>query len=293
MPYHKILKNQIEKLLPKECAENENLKPFFNSISNYYLTFERDKQLSEHAYQVSENEFLNATALLEASNKELESFSYSVAHDLRTPLRSLNGFSQLLLDSYNDKLDADGKRYLNRIKESGLRMSELIDDLLQLSKITRQKAEKKTINLSNIVNTIVKDLSDSSFTELKPRLTIENNVLAEGDEHLLTIAFKNLLENAFKYTSKTCNAEIVFGKVINGNESIYFIRDNGVGFDMQYADKLFQPFQRLHNSGEFSGTGIGLSIVSRIISKHSGKIWAESKINQGATFYFTLNKQHD
>lgn len=293
MPYHKILKNQIEKLLPKECAENENLKPFFNSISNYYLTFERDKKLSEHAYQVSENEYLNATVQLEEANKELQSFSYSVAHDLRTPLRSLNGYSQLLLDEYKGKLDDEALRYLNKIKDSGLRMSELIDDLLLLSKITRQKAEKKTINLSGVVNKLVNELSEYLPSENKPVFVIQENIFAEGDEHLLTIALRNLFENAIKYTSKAIQPEITFGKTIKDNSDIFYIKDNGAGFNMQYADKLFQPFQRLHNSSDFTGTGIGLSIVSRIIGKHSGKIWAESEVNKGATFYFTLNKQHD
>ena len=292
MPYHKILKNQIEKLLPKECAENENLKPFFNSVSNYYLTFERDKQLSEHAYNVSENEYQNVTALLEVSNKELESFSYSVAHDLRTPLRSLNGYSQLLLDEYNGKLDAEGIRYLNKIKDSVSRMSELIDDLLQLSKITRQKAEKKTINLSGLVNGLVKELCEYLPSENIPVFIIQENIFTEGDEQLLSIALKNLVENAIKYTSKAIQPEITFGKTIKDNIDVFYIKDNGAGFNMQYADKLFQPFQRLHNSDDFTGTGIGLSIVSRIIGKHSGKIWAESEIDKGATFYFTINKQH-
>jgi hypothetical protein len=290
MPYHKILKNQIEKLLPKEYAENEDLKPFLNSISNNYLTFERDKKLSEHAYQVSENEYLNATAQLEVANKELQSFSYSVAHDLRTPLRSLNGFSQILLEQYTGKLDDEAIRYLTKIKDSGLRMSELIDDLLQLSKISRHSAETKTVNLSTIVNIIVKEWSEFILPELMPICIIEENILAEGDEHLLTIALKNLLENAFKYTSKVNKPEISFGKINIDNESVYYIRDNGVGFNMQYADKLFQAFQRLHNSSDFSGTGIGLSIVNRIISKHSGRIWAESELNKNTTFYFTLNK---
>ncbi len=234
-----------------------------------------------------EDELRARTLELQASNRELESFSYSVSHDLRAPLRALNGFSRILLDDFNELLPESGKGYLNRIREAAQQMSHLIDDMLRLSRITRAEMRHDQVNLAEMANWIVDSLKTHE-PERAVTVNIQNNLLAQGDEGLLRMAIENLLNNAWKFSAKTNSAEIEVGKIIVQGKETFFIRDNGIGFDMNYADKLFAVFQRLHSPSEFPGTGIGLAIVQRVIHRHGGRIWAESEPGKGATFYFTL-----
>ncbi len=224
---------------------------------------------------------------LEQANKELESFSYTVSHDLKAPLRSIIGFSRILLEDYGDILDEKGRDYLERIFSSARRMQELIDGLLKLSKIGRAELYISQVNLSKMCMDILQDLKT-----LEPARQVETviaeNVTVFGDRNLLRAAMENLLQNAWKFTSKNLRAKIEFGVENSEKGCVYFVRDNGIGFDMAYAEKLFKPFQRLHSESEFSGTGIGLATVQRIIQRHGGKIWVESEENVGTTFYFTL-----
>jgi PAS domain S-box-containing protein len=228
------------------------------------------------------------TAQLEAANKELESFSYSVSHDLRAPLRSIDGFSQALLEDYGETLPPEGRNYLERVRLAAQRMAVLIDDLLALSRVTRTPLQTRFINLSQIAGEIAASLQESQ-PERKAMITIMPDLMVEGDPRLMRIVFDNLLGNAWKFTSKQEHTSIEFGQKSRTKERIFFVRDNGVGFDMAYADKLFGVFQRLHSVSEYPGTGIGLATVHRIITIHGGRIWADSKAGKGATFYFTIN----
>jgi PAS domain S-box-containing protein len=234
-----------------------------------------------------EDELRARTLELQASNRELESFSYSVSHDLRAPLRALDGFSRILLDDFHDSLPEEGVGYLNRIREAAQYMAQLIDDMLRLSRITRAEMRKDPVNLAEIASRIVDSLKTHE-PERAVNVNIQDNLLAQGDEGLLRMAIENLLNNAWKFSAKTNPAEIEMGKTLIDGKETFFIRDNGVGFDMNYADKLFAVFQRLHSPREFPGTGVGLAIVQRVIHRHGGRIWAESEPGKGATFYFTL-----
>jgi len=224
---------------------------------------------------------------LEEANKELEAFSYSVSHDLRAPLRSIDGFSQVLLEDYADKLDDQGKDYLRRIRAASLRMSQLINDLLTLSRVTRAEIHFEEVDLTTIVENIAAELKERQ-PDRNVKFIIAQNVKAYGDSHLLRIVLENLLDNAWKFTSKHKDAVIEFGAKECEGKRVYFVRDDGAGFDMAYVDKLFVPFQRLHEQDEFEGTGIGLATVQRIVHRHGGKVWAEGEVEKGATFYFTL-----
>ncbi|WP_190908697.1 PAS domain-containing protein [Anabaena catenula] len=232
------------------------------------------------------------TAELTAANKELESFSYSVSHDLRSPLRGIDGFSKALLERYEDQLDEKGKHYLTRIRSGTQRMGELIDNLLQLSRVTRSQMRPTQVNLSAIAHEIAQELSESN-PERQVNWLISPDLIVSGDHQLLRIILENLLNNAWKFTSVKIqsNIELSCMNCQRNNTSLlaYFVRDNGVGFDAAYANKLFQPFQRLHTVEEFPGTGIGLATVQRIIHRHGGDVWAESLVGEGATFYFTLH----
>jgi signal transduction histidine kinase len=227
------------------------------------------------------------TAELQAVNKELEAFSYSVSHDLRAPLRHINGFSQALLEDYEDKLDETGKGYLNQVREASHEMAQLIDDVLQLARVTRTDMRREPINLSEIARKVIDDLRRGQ--EDRPvAIDIEEGLMAKGDKRLMQIVLSNLLGNAWKFTSRQEQTRIAFGQTKQNGQSSYFVRDNGAGFDMEYVGKLFGAFQRLHTVGEFEGTGIGLATVQRIVSRHGGRVWAEGKLNEGATFNFTL-----
>lgn len=226
------------------------------------------------------------TAQLEGTNKELEAFCYSVSHDLRAPLRTIRGFSEVLLEQYRPQLDARGQDYLRRTCDAGLQMDKLIEDLLKLSRLGRSEVQHAEINLSAIAQQIAGDLAKTEPGR-QVQVAISPHVIAYGDERLLRLVIDNLLRNAWKFTRKQPEARIEFGRG-NGEGSPYFVRDNGVGFDMQYASKLFGVFQRLHSAAEFAGTGVGLAIVQRVINRHGGRVWADAKVNSGATFYFTL-----
>ena len=244
-----------------------------------------EHELIQHQEQLEEL-VAKRTKALELANNELETFSYSVSHDLRAPLRSIDGFSLALLEDYSDKIDETGQNYLERVRNNTKRMGELIDDILKLSSISRSKITKERINLSQLTKQIT-----NSYKENHPdkpiKWDIEENIFANGDKQLILILLENLLGNAWKYSSKRDLPEIQFGKLENKN--IYFVKDNGAGFDMKYSKNLFGVYQRLHGSDEFEGTGIGLATVKRIIQHHGGKIWAEAKIDNGATFFFTLD----
>jgi PAS domain S-box-containing protein len=237
--------------------------------------------------KAAEEDLRQRTAELEAANKELETFSYSVSHDLRAPLRTLDGFSEMVLEDYGDKLDEAGKDYLNRIRNASHTMSELIEAILKLSRISRAEIHGEKVNLSNITKSIADGLKQSQPLR-QAEFIIEPDLIVKGDAALLRIALNNMLENAWKYTSKCSPTRIEFGINEKKGEKVYFIKDNGIGFDMQYKEKLFQPFQRLHTGNEYPGTGIGLATVQRVIKRHNGRIWAESEIGTGTTFYFTL-----
>jgi DNA-binding response OmpR family regulator len=225
---------------------------------------------------------------LEAKNEELESFSYSVAHDLRAPLRSLDGFSLALLEDYSEKLDVEGRQFLQYIREGAQQMATLIDDLLALSRVTRSEFRRERVDLSEIAQAIVERLRQTQ-PERSVEITIAEGLVEEADPHLLVIVLENLLGNAWKYTGKRAQARIEVGASLHGSSRAFFVRDNGAGFDMAYASKLFGVFQRLHSPREFEGTGIGLATVQRIIRRHGGRIWAEAEVDRGATFHFALS----
>jgi PAS domain S-box-containing protein len=227
------------------------------------------------------------TAELERANKELEAFSYSVSHDLRTPLRAIDGFSQALLEDYAPQLDDTGRDYLTRVRSGAQRMGRLIDDLLKLARVSRAALNHESIDLSSIALDIVNDLRTASPGR-EVDIKIAPGLVAVGDAHLIRIALENLLNNAWKYTGKRAAAHIEFGQRSQNGESCYFVEDNGAGFDMAYAGKLFGAFQRLHDAKEYPGTGIGLATVQRIIHRHSGHIWADAALDRGSVFYFTL-----
>lgn len=225
------------------------------------------------------------TAALEETNKELEAFTYSVSHDLRAPLRSIDGFSLALLEDYEDKLDATGVDYLQRVRKATQRMGVLIDALLKLSRQTRGAVEVEKTDLSIIVKNIL-DLYREKNPDRHVECDIEDNVICEADPRLMEVVIDNLLGNAWKFTRNEPVTKISFGAKSMDGKTVYYLKDNGVGFDMQYSEKLFSEFQRLHTSEEFEGTGIGLATVRRIITRHHGKVWAESKPGEGAVFYF-------
>ncbi|EEF60327.1 PAS domain-containing sensor histidine kinase [Pedosphaera parvula] len=227
------------------------------------------------------------TAKLETANKELESFSYSVSHDLRAPLRTIDGFSRMLIEDYGDKLDETGKSYLEFISSAAHRMSQLIQDLLELSRVTSSQIHRNEFNLSALTETVAGELRQQD-PERKAAFYIQPDLMVNADQRLMRIVMENLLRNAWKFTSKIPAARIEFGMFARDTEKVYFVRDNGAGFDMAFADRLFGVFQRLHPEADFAGTGIGLATVHRIIGRHGGRVWAEGAVDQGATFYFTL-----
>ena len=236
----------------------------------------------------AEEELRLRNTQLEAVNKELESFSYSVSHDLRAPLRAIDGFSLAILEDYGTRLDEDGKSHLERIRTAVSRMGRLIDDMLNLARIARSEMVRDTLNLSKLAEDVVSDLRAADAPERKVSVSIVPDLIVSGDRNLLRIALHNLLGNAWKFTASRADASISFGRTTNGHEPAFFVRDNGAGFDMRYADKLFGVFQRLHSDATYPGTGVGLATVQRIIMRHGGRIWAEAAPGHGATFYFVL-----
>jgi len=227
------------------------------------------------------------TDQLETANKELEAFAYSVSHDLRAPLRGIDGWSQALAEDYKDSLGEKGMQILNRIRSETVRMGQLIDDLLKFSRETRSDIKWQEVDMTAIAQTIADRLQQANATR-QIKFVVQPGIKAVGDPRLLEIALTNLLDNAVKYTLESPHAQILFGEVYQQGKKVFLVRDNGIGFDMAYAHKLFKVFQRLHKSSLYPGTGIGLATVHRIITRHGGRIWAEAQANQGASFYFTL-----
>ncbi|MHB1100637.1 MAG: sensor histidine kinase, partial [Burkholderiales bacterium] len=225
------------------------------------------------------------TLQLEAANAELEAFSYSVSHDLRAPLRSIDGFSEILLRKHAEQLDDTGRDYLGRVRRAARRMGELIEDLLQLSSVTRTEIRKESVDMSRIVESVIREFDAG---ERRIEWVIRPDIEVLADARLMKIVMENLLGNAWKFTVSRPLARVEFGMYEQEGEKILYVRDNGVGFDMKYAGKLFGAFQRLHKFEEFEGTGIGLATVQRIVRRHGGRIWAEGEVNVGATFYFSL-----
>jgi signal transduction histidine kinase len=226
-------------------------------------------------------------ASLSAANEELQAFSYSISHDLRTPLSAIKGLTSFLIEDYNDNLDETGRDYLAHIIKSTDQMSRLIEDMLSLFKISRKEMIMQNVNLSALSMEIIDELKKSQ-PHRQVDISIQSNLLAHGDEQLLKIVLTNLLHNAWKYTTKVLHPCIELGQFVKGNQTVFFIRDNGAGFPMEHISKLFKPFQRLHSEEEFTGTGIGLATVQRVINRHGGRIWAEGEVGKGATFFFTL-----
>ncbi|MGH7515097.1 MAG: sensor histidine kinase [Gemmatimonadales bacterium] len=226
---------------------------------------------------------------LEHKNRELESFSYAVSHDLRAPLRRIESFSRAVQDSHADRLDEAGRHYLERVREASQQMSQLIDDVLYLARVTRAEMREQEVDLSGLVSLLLDRMRETE-PDRALEAKVRPGVTVLGDGQLLRIALQNLLENAWKFTARTAAARIEFGLTNVAGEPSYFVRDNGAGFDMAYADRLFGPFQRLHLQSEFPGTGIGLATVQRIIHRHGGRVWADGMLGQGATFHFTLGR---
>lgn len=248
----------------------------------------RDLESANRELAETNRELASANRELAGTNAELQSFSYSVSHDLRTPLRSIEGFSQIVLEDYADRLDEEGRGHLERVKAASRHMSNLIDDLLDLSRVTRKPLHRQTVDLSALAREVAAELR-AADPDRRVTLDVEENLRTEGDAGLLRVALENLLSNAWKFTAGKEEARVEFGSDI-GEESTYYVRDNGAGFDMNYAGKLFGAFQRLHPAEEFEGNGIGLATVQRVIRRHGGRVWAEGTPNHGATFYFTLPK---
>ena len=239
-----------------------------------------------------EHEIRRRTQQLEVANQELASFNYSVSHDLRTPLRAIDGFSLAIFEDYHDQLDETGRDYLQRIRHASQRMGRLIEDLLTLSQIVQQSLELESVNLSLLAAEIEQELR-AEFPEHPVNFTIEPELIVTGDQRLLRAGLARLLHNGWKFTTTNAarhavGANVTLGKTVQGNETIYYVQDNGCGYDMAYAEKLFIPFQRLHPSDEYPGTGIGLAVAKRVMLRHGGRIWATSELAQGTTVYFVV-----
>jgi light-regulated signal transduction histidine kinase (bacteriophytochrome) len=229
------------------------------------------------------------TAQLEEANQELESFAYSVSHDLQKPLRWIDGFGNILATGHGERLDAEGQELLNRIRAAARRMSAMVDDLLTLSQVGRGKLRREDVDLGRLAQEII-DEQRRAEPKRDVRISIASGLLVHADPRLVRIMLENLISNAWKYTGQRRHAAIELGRQAPG-EQVFFVRDNGVGFDMAYADKLFRPFQRLHSSEEFAGTGIGLATVQRIVARHNGRVWVEADVGKGATLFFSLGER--
>ena len=238
----------------------------------------------------SEEELIRQKTELARSNAELENFAYLIAHDLRAPLRGLNGFSHILLEEHAEALDEDGRDLLGRVRDGALRMGRLIDNLLELSRLTRAPMRRQRVDLSALAEAIAADLRREGEGR-RVEFEISGGLTAEGDARLLEVALRNLLDNARKFTAREPNPRVEFGAAERDGHTVFFVRDNGVGFDPAYSDKLFGVFQRLHAPDEFEGTGTGLAIVERVVERHGGRVWAEGAVDRGATVYFTLSPE--
>ena len=270
-----------------EPATLEAAQAFFSEVSSVFEMTSRGYRDANESLRARNQELEQAKEAVEATSRELESFSYSVSHDLRAPLRSIDGFSQALEEDNGAQLDDIGKGHLKRVREATRRMSALIDDLLRLARISRGELTREIVDLTPIVKGIFERLRRSDPAR-QITLQVPEHVMARGDPKLLGVAFENLLSNAWKFTARKPSATIEVGMKAPG--AVYFVRDDGAGFDMKFVDRLFGAFQRLHSQSEFEGTGIGLATVQRIVRRHGGRIWAEATVEKGATFYFTLGE---
>jgi light-regulated signal transduction histidine kinase (bacteriophytochrome) len=248
------------------------------------------KQAEEHISQLNAD-LRRQTAELADANRELESFSYSVSHDLRAPLRSINGFSQVLMEDCANQLTDEGKDSLRRVRKAATTMGELIDALLALSRVSRAELRAERVDMSALAATIAAELR-ASQPERQAEFVIAPDIVVEADSRLFRAMLENLLSNAWKYSGQRAAARIEFGRIDNHGENVYYVRDNGVGFDMAYVGRLFGAFQRLHRQAEYAGTGVGLATVQRILHRHGGRVWAEAVLDEGATFYFTVGGPH-
>ena len=280
----------------QSVAVEESAAPIVDPYGNLLGGVLVLRDVTERRQQLQQIRGLNAdleqrvkqrTAALEAANSELEAFSYSVAHDLRTPLRGIDSFSQILIERYGPKLDEEGIGYLNRVRNAARRMSDLIDALLSLARIGRAELQTTDVDFTQMVTLLTEDLA-AAQPERRIKVNIEGGMRAHADPQLLRVAVGNLLDNAWKFTSHRDAAQVEVGSCPGRALPTFFVRDNGAGFNPAYADKLFGTFQRLHNEREFPGTGIGLALVKRALARHGGQVWAKSGVDQGATFFFTL-----
>ncbi len=259
---------------------------------------ERTQELEAHKASLEDTvdartrELANSNERLVAAYAEMESFSYSVSHDLRTPLRAIDGFSNILLRDYSEKLDAEGKRLLQVVRDGAIKMGQLIEDILAFSRVSRQELAVSDIDMGSLVQDTLRELAPA-MADRAIEMKVGALPRVVGDPRMLQRVWTNLLDNAIKYTGPKPDTVIEVGARAEGGETVFFVKDNGVGFNMQYADKLFGLFQRLHGTEQFLGTGIGLAIVKRIVTRHGGRVWAESKVGEGATFYFALPQAHD
>lgn len=285
----------IEELVGVHSSKVNYYGQLKEQIRELERNIQEKKEAEEKVRQLNEElelRVLERTTQLEAANRELEAFSYSVSHDLRAPLRAIDGFSRIVLEDYGNQLNEEGQRYLNIVRNNTQQMGQLIDDLLAFSRLGRRSIEKTFVNMEQLVKETFTEILQQEKNQLL-RFEMSNLPAAEGDRNMLRQVFVNLFTNAVKFTKYQQKAMIRVGYESMENENVYFVKDNGVGFDMRYADKLFGVFQRLHSQEEFEGTGVGLAIMQRIVHRHGGRVWAEAKVNQGATFYFTLPKSQD
>jgi len=283
---HRALLNILEDSAEEKAMSESTQRAMLNLLEDFDV--ERSKaEAANRELRASFESLRLANEATEAANREIEAFSYSVSHDLRTPLRGVAGFSQLLLADYSEKLDEEGQDYLRRIAAAAERMGGLIDDLLKLSRLSRAAMERGRVNLTAIAEKTL-DRLRLAYPERTVQTVVAPDVTVFGDERLLSLVLENLLDNAWKFTKNREAARIEFGAEPGPEEIACFVRDNGAGFDMTYASKLFQPFQRLHKLEEFPGTGIGLATVKRIIERHGGRVWIEGAMNHGTTAHFAI-----
>jgi signal transduction histidine kinase len=282
-----VSRDQDFSLRAPPVPEKGELTVLVDSFNEMLREIQKRDTALQRAHDELEQRVSERTRELVSANQELEAFSYSVSHDLRGPLEAMDGFGYLLLRQYGAKLDDQGRELIQGIRSSGKRMAELIDDLLNLSRVTTSTIHREKVDLSVIARSIMDDLCRTAPAR-KVEFVITQKEEVYGDAHLLRIAMENLLRNSWKYTSHHDHARIEFGRIQQNGEPAYFVKDDGSGFDQRSADRLFQPFQRLHSTAEFPGNGVGLATVKRIIHRHRGEVWAEGTPEKGATFYFTL-----